>query len=522
MNLEKISLLSNLKFSSVEKVNENFLKGKAYVLALGKNRNKSHFTKENVDRAYPSLAFAPVIGHLMFDDNGVCHLGGHDVKLDLKDFKLKSQCIPFGVVLPSESPSYEDVTESDGTVSTYLTCEVAIWINRYPELANAFYSEEVFTNQSMEIYYSKYQPLATDPTYTDIVDFTFDALCMLQKSDDDKFNVEPCFPSASIVPITYSIDKDEFSQLLNDMKEELINCFSLNNSEGKGGNALDEKLVILEKYGKTIEDLDFSIDDMSTEDFEAKMKELFGENTGTPVEPVQPVVSEPVAFSATYKQKRQALCNALDPIIVKDENGNYVEETYYYVEDFSDEWVYVEKSHWTVDNYEYKFGRFSYEFDETAMTVTLTSDFEEMVKVWLTLEEKENLDKERAGYELMKTEFEQYKSEYTVTNAEFEELKSYKETKIAEERANAETELFAKYEGKIGETNEFKTLKEKASEYTLDALTKECLCIVGMYSMTSEPTETPKDNKDPLKFSVEQPVQEDEPYGGLMKKYLGR
>ena len=253
-----------------------------------------------------------------------------------------------------------------------------------------------------------------------------------------------------------------------------------------------------------------------------KVKELFGENTGTPVEPVQPVVSEPVAFSATYKQKRQALCNALDPIIVKDENGNYVEETYYYVEDFSDEWVYVEKSHWTVDNYEYKFGRFSYEFDETAMTVTLTSDFEEMVKVWLTLEEKENLDKERAGYELMKTEFEQYKSEYTVTNAEFEELKSYKETKIAEERANAETELFAKYEGKIGETNEFKTLKEKASEYTLDALTKECLCIVGMYSMTSEPTETPKDNKDPLKFSVEQPVQEDEPYGGLMKKYLGR
>ena len=371
----------------------------------------------------------------------------------------------------------------------------------------------------MEIYYSKYQPLETDPTYTDIVDFTFDALCMLQKSDDDKFNVEPCFPSASIVPITYSIDKDEFSQLLNEMKTELINCFSLNNSEGKGGNALDEKLVILEKYGKTIEDLDFSIDDMSTEDFEAKMKELFGENTETPVEPV---VSEPVAFSATYKQKRQALCNALDPIIVKDENGNYVEETYYYVEDFSDEWVYVEKSHWTVDNYEYKFGRFSYEFDETTMTVTLTSDFEEMVKVWLTLEEKENLDKERAGYELMKTEFEQYKSEYTVTNAEFEELKSYKETKIAEERANAETELFAKYEGKIGETNEFKTLKEKASEYTLDALTKECLCIVGMYSMTSEPTETPKDNKDPLKFSVEQPVQEDEPYGGLMKKYLGR
>ena len=85
---EKISLLSNLKFSSFEKLSENFLKAKCYVLALGKNVNKSHFSKENVDRAYPSLAYAPVIGHLMVDDNGVYHLGGHDYHLDMNDLKM--------------------------------------------------------------------------------------------------------------------------------------------------------------------------------------------------------------------------------------------------------------------------------------------------------------------------------------------------------------------------------------------------------------------------------------------------
>ena len=88
---EKISLLSNLKFSSFEKLNENFLKAKCYVLALGKNANRSHFSKENVDRAYPTLAYVPVIGHLMVDDNGIYHLGGHDYHLDIKDLKLKSQ-----------------------------------------------------------------------------------------------------------------------------------------------------------------------------------------------------------------------------------------------------------------------------------------------------------------------------------------------------------------------------------------------------------------------------------------------
>ena len=44
---EKISLLSNLKFSSFEKLNENFLKAKCYVLSLGKNANKSHFSKQD-------------------------------------------------------------------------------------------------------------------------------------------------------------------------------------------------------------------------------------------------------------------------------------------------------------------------------------------------------------------------------------------------------------------------------------------------------------------------------------------
>ncbi len=511
MDLEKVSLLSPLKFSSFEKINENFLKAKCYVMALGKNVNRSYFEKENVDKAYHTLAYVPVIGHLMVDENGVYHLGGHDYKIDLNDFKLKSQCVPFGVALPSESPLYEDVTNDDGTTSTYLTCEVILWIGRYPELAESFYDESVFTGQSMEIFYSKYEPLKDDPVYTNIIDFSFDALCMLQKSDDEKFNVEPCFPKASIVPITYSIDKQEFSSLMNELKKELNLYFNKDNSD-KGGKILDKKLEILQKFNKTIEDLDFSVDEMSEEELSAKMEELFGEKK-----------NEPIEFSATYKQKRQALSNALDPIIVKDADGNYVEETYFYIEDFSDEYVFVERDHWTASDYDCKYGRYSYTFDEATLTATLTSDFEEMVKVWLTLEEKAKLDEERANYETkyetLEKEFSDYKAEHSYFNAEFEELKSYKESKEIEERQNAEEELFAKYKETIGETEEFKSLMEKSAEFSLDELRKECLCIVGMYSMTNK-TPEPNNTQDSLKFSVEKPETEDEPYGGLIKHYL--
>lgn len=123
-------------------------------------------------------------------------------------------------------------------------------------------------------------------------------------------------------------------------------------------------------------------------------------------------------------------------------------------------------------------------------------------------------------YDALEKEFDEYKLSHSYFNADFEELKSYKESKEAEERQCAEEALFADYEDAIGETEEFKALKEKASEFSLDALKKECLCIVGMYSMTNRVKET--ENTNSLKFSFEPKEENDEPYGGLIKHYLNK
>lgn len=511
MEANKKTLLFNTKLTSFEKINDSFLRAKCYVMALGKNRNKSHFTKENVDRAYPTLAYIPVIGHLMCDENGTYYLGSHDVKLDINTLKLKSQCVPFGVVIPSEEPVYESVTEEDGTIATYLTTDVVIWTGRYPELTDAFYDEETFCNQSMEIRYEKAMSLKDDPSYTDIIDFTFDALCMLMKSDDDKFNKNPCFPSSSIKAAEFSADENgEFETLFSEMKNELRLVFE-SNEEKQGGSTLNEKDVILQKYGKTIEDLNFSIDDMSVEEFEMKMEELFGEK-----EPE----SEPLAFSATYRQKYDALRAAFTDNVVRDENGNYVEETCYYINDFDETHVYVEISHWTQDNYNCKFVRYSYSMNED-LTVTVSDEYEEMVRVWLTLEENQKINEERDKYEALSEEFSTYKSEHSYTNSEYETLKEFEEKTNKDKRETDEAAVFSAFEGKIGKTEEFAKLKETASEFTIDDLKKECLCIVGMYAVA----ETPDDNKeekkpDGLKFSFERQEEEEDPYGGVIAKYL--
>jgi len=505
MSKNIVSLLFKSRLTSFEKLNDNFLKAKCYVLALGKNQNKSYFAKDNVDKAYPTLAYVPVIGHLINDENGNYYLGGHDYKIDIADgFKLKSQCIPFGVAIPSPEPQYEEVVEADGTLSQYLICDVVIWIGRYPELTNAIYDSDTYFNHSMEIMFSKSEPLSEDNSYANIIDFSFDALCMLNKSDDPKFNVKPCFPSAAFKPANYSLDQSEFKLLMEEMKNELKLLFTKSN-ELQGGTNLNDKLKILEKFGKTVDDLDFSIDDMDIKDLALKMEELFGASK-----------TEPLSFSATYKQKRQALNDALKPIIVKDATGNYIEETYFYVEDFSDEYVFVEKDHWTKDNYECKFGRYSYTFDESALTASLTSNFEEMIKVWLTLDEKSQLDAERAKYTVIEQNFAEYKASHSMTNDEAEKLAAYKSEKEAET-------IFSKYKDKIGETAEFAELKKHISDYSLDALEKECIYIVGLHaselSFSKEPV-----TRQSLKFSVGEPDNSntDEPYGGLVKKHLNK
>ena len=74
-----------IKFSSkiipVKPVNEQFTLCKCYVMAIGKNQNKSNILKEAVDDAMPSLFNIPVVGHLYVDDKGEYRMGGHDVTL---------------------------------------------------------------------------------------------------------------------------------------------------------------------------------------------------------------------------------------------------------------------------------------------------------------------------------------------------------------------------------------------------------------------------------------------------------
>ena len=505
---KKLSVDFGMRLENFEKLNENFTRAKCYVLALGKNQNKSYFSQESVDKAYPSLAFVPVVGHLMTTEDGKHYLGGHDYKLNLDTLELESMCVPFGVAIPSETPTYESVVEN-GNVSTYLTSDIILWTGRYPELNDAVYSDSIMFGQSMEIFFEESKPLEEDNSYTDITSFTFDALCLLNKSDDAKFNIEPCFPNAAVVKADYSVIKEDFNRTFEEMKNELKMYFS-----NIGGNDLD---------GNT---------NMNEES--------------------KPIVN----FSATYNQKREAIRNTLNGMnsVDRDSQGNLVEEIEYWLMDFADDYALVEKSIWNAEGYSRTNWKIGYEYDEVNSVATFVGDAKEVTCEWLTAEDKAKLAEASAQKEQeivasftevideMKNEYEEMEADFSATKEvvksltnENKELEKYKADREAKDRKAGEEAIFAKFDDKLGKIEAYTAFKadaETVANMSLEDIEEKCFAIAGKYQFTADKAKDDAEETDEkmtfARILVDGTSQFDDietvvpAYGGLIEEYRTR
>lgn len=455
MENKHTSITFKAKVKPIKPVNEEFTLCKAYVMGLGVNRNFSYISREATDAALPTLGYCPVVGHLIRKEDGTYYMGSHDYTIT-EDWELKSITVPYGVVV-EDSFDYEDVDEFGETV-TYLTANIILWTGRYEDLNSAIYSDDFYFNQSMEINLKQWRNYKEDSNYTDIVDYSFSALCLLGKADSESTNghtdenehSEPCFISASVIPIEFS--KSEFAEAMNEMKEKLSFCLKNQSST-------------------TVTDVTMEVD--------------IDKNNGgsTMAEEIKNEVVDEVTETVVEETLEETVKNT-----VEDVAEEVVEET---TDETTEEIV-----------------------DETVEEHKEDTPTEEVVE---EATEETVVEESNEDYSVLYSEL---KEKYDALENEVVSLREYKQTKESEERKCAEDALFADYEETIGETEEFKSLKEKASEFSLDALKKECLCIVGMYSMTNKAKETNK--PDSLKFSLEPETSEDEPYGGLMKKYLGK
>ena len=274
MDKKHTSLKFKAKVTPIEKINDEFTLCKCYVQGVGKNRNFSYMSKENIQRCLPTLSYAPVVGHLIdkLDEDGnptgEKYMGGHDYYID-DDWNLKSACVPYGVV-KADSFDFETVKEYKDEIETeYLTAEVVLWTGRYPELMEAIYSDDFYFNQSMEINVSEFRPYEEDSNYTELTDFTYSALCLLGKADDKTSpeHTEPCFVESKVIPVQYSLEREEFSKVMGELKNELAFYFNKDNTEGKEDEVVEnEKEEVIETVEEVNEESTEEVVENTTEE----------------------------------------------------------------------------------------------------------------------------------------------------------------------------------------------------------------------------------------------------------------
>lgn len=446
----------NAKITPVKPLNEEFTLCKCYVMALGKNRNLSYISEETATAALPTLFNIPVIGHLYLDDEGNYHMGGHDIELVKNpdgQLEFKSLCVPYGVVPQQDGVHYEDIKEPNGDINTYLVADIVLWTGRYPELYEAIYDNEIYFGHSMEINVVEHSLLEEDKNYVNILDYSYSALCLLGKSDNPDFHTEPCFPMSRVEPYEFSLD-DKFSELMSRLKTELALCFD--NAE-KGGESMNENETIVTQQTDIEEN--FEVTEEAIETVETKESAENFEETNTDA------TERPVAFSSTYREKREAIENALPNTDETDEDGNLVRSVWYWLCDFDETHAFVEKSEYVRgDSHTETKGRFAYTFNEEDKSVAIVGEMEEMFVRWLTKDELDQLDAQRAQYE------------------ELVEYKASRENADREAEFDAAIEEFAYLAG----NEEFDKIYENRYSYaSVEELKDACYIIKGKYSISA-------------------------------------
>lgn len=252
MKIEYSSVLQNMT-----SVNPSFDSGQLRIAYTGTNRNRSFISKDTFEAAIPTMFGCPIVANYIREEN---EIGSHDGEIVCDadgDARYVNITEPVGFVPPNAKWWWEDV-EDDGEIHQYLNTEVILWKRQevYQKI-----KENGITKQSMEIFVDDG---AMCDDYYRIDKFTFTAFCLLGTA-------EPCFESASL----FVFDCDDMRFKMNQMFEEFKQEFSANPIE-KEGDQFNMKLKeLLNKYNKTIDEIDFEYEALSDEELEAKFAEVF-------------------------------------------------------------------------------------------------------------------------------------------------------------------------------------------------------------------------------------------------------
>lgn len=536
--------------STFEIVEDNSTQGllrlKIKVAHTGVNRNKSHISKENMEKAMPSLKNRPVLANIHQLDNGEWDFRAHDMEIVTdKDGNEQIVYLEKQVGSFTEDDPY---LEYDEERDVYFVVAYAVIPEDYTMAADII-KRKNGTKNSCELCINSMSYNAQEK-YLDLQDFYFAASTLLGSKENGEEIGEGMMGSRADIEdfskdnnsvMNYIKQDDIINSKLIDTLERLnttLSEFNINktqnfsNNKKEGGSESVTKLEeLLSKYNKTVDELDFETEGLSDEELEAKFSEAFdaegegSEGTEDPVvtngeDPVSeenensendpaestgeftesPVNENPEApkFSKTFELSHEDVRSALYTLLAPyEENDN---DWYWIVSVYDDHFVYQGM----MGNY------WGQKYTTDGDNVAFDGERYELYVEFLTQSEKTQLESMRSNY-----------------SSVVEELNKYKEAEDIADKMNIfDDESYSDYL----ETDEF---KELMSEDTLKKFSKEELQVKAdaalgklvkknkVFSFSASENKDKKVNKIGINASFGK-TDDNEPYGDYFKSLSER
>lgn len=505
-----MSLTYESSLSRLCELNESFDAGVLRIAYHGANRNGSFISKQAFERSIETIWNCPVVCNYDRDSDTI---GSHDIEVITdKEGNLRIVNItqPVGVVPESATTYWETIEEEDGTTHEYLCVDVLLWKRQeaYRKIV-----EGGITKQSMEITV-KEGSMKDGLFYID--KFAFTAFCLLGSA-------RPCYESASLELFSCNDFKHQFSEMIAEMKNSISNVQSAqqvdiqtNYSEG-GEFALEEKNALMAEFNIDPESIDFDLNELSVEELREKFEAMTASVPST--EKPEDIPADPAEKFALAEQVREELVEALHIEEITTDWGT--RHRYCFVDyDFEAMEVYF------YDVTDWKLYGMQYEMNGDSVKIDFDSKKRKKHAI-VDFNEGDSDPTSAVFAQVVETVSQKY-AEINTQLTDAAELVSRVESDIAslqEFKANAETELTSyrlkeirdKFADLAG-VDEFESLCEKMSEYSLSDFEEKCFAIRGRNTTTAKFSLETTGTKLPVMGHKGDDFSK-EPYNGLFIKY---
>lgn len=533
-----VQVPGKLDFS--EKQSNTLLYTEVKVCHTELNRNGSYISEDNMTKAMPTLKNQPLLASIIeIDEEGTLDFNGHDMKEVENEDGTKSFEYIERQVGCFDATFDPYLKYDDDQKKTYVIAMAAI-PRDYSETANII-ERKNGTKVSCELIINKMAYNAKEK-YLELEDFEFSGVTCLGEHVGEgmlgsRLDIADFSTKNNSVRFEQNNEIAELLKELND-KVDALSSYTKENSK-EGGKIVSKFEELLQKYNKTVEDIDFEYSEMSDEELEIKFAELFEEGEGSSdpeptVEPESDPINDPEPETEPENEPESNPEPENEPNVDPEPaDPEPTEENFTKVfsishediksalyaliapfEESDNDWYWISAVYDDSFAYEGCFTNAIYgqKYSTDGDNVSLEGERYSLHRELLTDSEYAQLNEMRSNYEVLK----QFKedAEYSKAHAEREAIMSNEKYSIISKKTVKENE-------EVFENEAYATLYAGMDKYSCEELEEKLKAIVGEYALSGAMQFSAENTVNTIAAKpiavVNKPAKRSR-YGGLGKK----